>query len=135
MDGGAWGATVHGVTESDTTEQLTHFQAKEHVKIQSFNFSWPTLLFPNLPSEEFSWVIEGTQYMFFLIFSTASHLPHSGADRCSTSVLYETSDSQMTLMVSFVTDAMLLKYQVIIHFNKLLFFFWQISSWTNAGSR
>ena len=26
-------------------------------------------------------------------------------------------------MVSFITDALLLKYQVMIHFNKLFFFF------------
>ena len=25
MDGGAWWAMVHGVAESDTAEQLTHF--------------------------------------------------------------------------------------------------------------
>ena len=27
MDRGAWRATVHGITESDATEQLTFFQA------------------------------------------------------------------------------------------------------------
>ena len=30
MDGGAWWATVHGVTESETTEPLTHTHIHTH---------------------------------------------------------------------------------------------------------
>ena len=72
MDGGVWWATVHGVTESDTTEQLhflyhqrhlgspvapKHLQIKSLLPSQTFNvlhhlapvYIWPellTLLFP-----------------------------------------------------------------------------------------
>ena len=36
MDGGAWRATVHGVAESDTTEQLTHNMHLSFLHV----FSW-----------------------------------------------------------------------------------------------
>ena len=39
-DRGAWQATVHGVAELDTTEQLTlsHFQCEIHTAIQRFTW-------------------------------------------------------------------------------------------------
>ena len=35
MDWGAWQATVHGVAESNMTEQLTHFSSKDQVSFNS----------------------------------------------------------------------------------------------------
>ena len=37
MDQGAWWATVHGVAESDTIEQLTHTHTHTHTHTQFTN--------------------------------------------------------------------------------------------------
>lgn len=59
--------------------------------------------------------------MFFLIVISASHFPHLGTGRQCTSGLYQTTVSQLTMVFSFIIDSMLLKYQAMVHFNKLFF--------------